>query len=124
MLSENQWTDSRLATTNALKLIFNSLLDETPRPIEVEETATAPLRPYDINDAFRGPPSATSNSAAVSPFFNGPRPVNPQLAATLSRQQDYYLYFMNIGEYLWTLLLAFLGGVLARYFYSTRAGEK
>jgi len=32
-------------------------------------------------------------------------------------------YFLNIGQCLWALLLALLGGLLARYFHSTRADE-
>ena len=33
-------------------------------------------------------------------------------------------HYWSVGYLLWTLILAFLGGLLARYFYSTRADEK
>ena len=35
-----------------------------------------------------------------------------------------YFNFLQVGQLLWTLILAFLGGLLARYSYSTRADEK
>jgi len=37
---------------------------------------------------------------------------------------DAYENFFSIGHHLWALLFALLGGLVARYFYSTRADEK
>ena len=49
--------------------------------------------------------------------------MSPDPSAVMIRYRPPRVFFMNIGQYLWALLLAYLGGLLARYFYSTRTRE-
>jgi len=86
---------NRLLTTTVLRNLHVMVAVEEKRPLE--GTPTFPM------------PPGTRGEYTFTALIDGPSPDEQS--------------FSQVGHALWTLILALLGGLLARYFYSTRADE-
>ena len=86
------------------RLMTTSVLRNVHAMVAIEETKQLEGTPV-----FPKPPLPPGSEYGLSFSYVGPSP----------DQQS----FSQVGHSLWTLILAYLGGLLARYFYSTRTRE-
>ena len=113
---ENQREKPRLATTRALVFVWHAVKDETRQALQ-----PTPINP-NVSSAPFILPRPTRNPTSVGPYLST-RIATPFNAGMVRQQFPLRDSFMNIGQYLWAFLLAFLGGLLARYFYRARTDE-
>ena len=100
---------SRLATTYALKLGWEHLLPEFREP--PQSLVVPPINPATGEHDFKSPDFVIggfeSSNMVLAPGVSYPH------------AQDY----RSVGQSLWTLAIAYLGGRLGRYFYLTLRRE-
>ncbi len=98
----------RLATTQTLVFVWNTVIYKAPGSVSITgevQTQSSPLIILQLQEMEKQ-------------SFYAQRGISPTTVLALPSP-----LFLDIGQYLWTLILAYLGGLLALYFYSTRADQ-